>query len=99
MNPDSVTSNKQLLTLRPKINYLLWSIIYKIQLVSGNDAYNHLFEIVTSCMAPEALSKKELNNVRIVHRFLKACNDSISLFSNAYSILESSVEIAWNQPE
>lgn len=73
--------------------------IKKIMLVSDNDAYNRLYEFVRPCTAHEQLSEKKLNNIRIVHRFVKVCNDSMSLCINASRILDSTGETVWKQPE
>lgn len=73
--------------------------IKKIMLVSDNDAYNRLYEFVTPCTAHEQLITKGMNNIRIVHRFLKACNDSMSLCTNPFKIIKPTGEIAFEQSQ
>lgn len=79
----------------PSVGYY----IKKNMLVSDNDAYNRLYEFITPCTAHEALKQKGLDKIRIVHRFLKACNNSMSLCTNTCSLLNTTGEIAWKQPE
>lgn len=81
---------------QPDLRPSLEGYIRKMMLVSDNDGYNRVYEFLGYDYIRETLAKKGLGDVRIVQRFVPACDEESNLRTNPVYFLRGNDTI-YNQ--